>query len=174
MHLIIVKFSTILLATHCNQEIHILHFGDFLELFVIFIFSVPLGSPVIRILLVDLLICPLILWPIFYISLFLHYFLGDISIISYFLFHFCYHVSIGLSQNFLQFENKTKRHNFHFHKECYWTMYSPFCFTTFCHFPGNFHNSIFPKFFIFLSKELFQVPFTVFQRIKIFSVKKIL
>ncbi|XP_057399754.1 meiosis expressed gene 1 protein homolog isoform X2 [Balaenoptera acutorostrata] len=36
------------------------------------------------------------------------------------------------------------------------------------------HNSIFLKLFIFLSKELFQVPFTVFQGIDIFSIKRIL
>ena len=36
------------------------------------------------------------------------------------------------------------------------------------------HNSIFLKLFIFLSKELFQVPFTVFQGIEIFSIKGIL
>ena len=32
-------------------------------------------------------------------------------------------------------------------------------------------NSIFPKFFSFLSKELFQVPFTVLQGIEIFSIE---
>ena len=32
----------------------------------------------------------------------------------------------------------------------------------------QFHNSIFPKLFIFLSKEVFQVPFTVFQGMEIF------
>ena len=36
------------------------------------------------------------------------------------------------------------------------------------------HNSIFPKLFIFLSKELFHVPFTVFQGTEIFSIKRIL
>ena len=36
------------------------------------------------------------------------------------------------------------------------------------------HNSIFPKHFIFLSKELFQVPFTIFQEVEIFSIKRIL
>ena len=30
------------------------------------------------------------------------------------------------------------RHIFHFHQELYWTTYSPFRSTTFCHFPGNF------------------------------------
>ncbi|KAM9088983.1 ubiquitin-like modifier-activating enzyme 5 isoform 5-T5 [Megaptera novaeangliae] len=36
------------------------------------------------------------------------------------------------------------------------------------------HNSIFPKLFIFLRKELFQVPSTVFQGIEIFSITRIL
>ena len=36
------------------------------------------------------------------------------------------------------------------------------------------HNSIFPKLFIFLSKELFQVSFTVFQGTDFFSTKRIL
>ena len=34
------------------------------------------------------------------------------------------------------------------------------------------HNSIFPKLFTFLSKELVQVPFTVFQGFEIFSTKR--
>ena len=34
------------------------------------------------------------------------------------------------------------------------------------------HNSVFPKLFIFLSKELFQVPFIVFQGIEIVSIKE--
>ena len=33
------------------------------------------------------------------------------------------------------------------------------------------HDSIFPKLLIFLSKQLFHVPFTVFQRIEIFFIK---
>ena len=70
--------------------------------------------------------------------------------------------NIGLAKRFLQFLGKNKRHIFYFHQELYWTMYSPFGSTTFWHFSDNFLNSIFPKLFIFLSKELFQVPFTVF------------
>ena len=35
------------------------------------------------------------------------------------------------------------------------------------------HNSIFPKLSIFLSKELFQVPFTVFQGMETFSIKRL-
>ena len=40
-----------------------------------------------------------------------------------------------------------------------------FCSTTFCHFFRQWWNSILPKLFTSLSKELFQVPFTVFQGI---------
>ena len=68
--------------------------------------------------------------------------------------------STGLAKTFLVFLSKNKRYIFHFHQEPHWTIYSPFCFTTFCHFFKQLHNSIFPKHFIFLSKELFQVLFT--------------
>ena len=34
------------------------------------------------------------------------------------------------------------------------------------------HNSIFPKLFIFLSKELLQVPFTVLRGMEIFSLRE--
>jgi len=82
-------------------------------------------------------------------------------------------VNTGLAKKFLLFLSKNKRHMFHFHQELYWTRYSPFCSTTICHFSGNF---IIPSFqyFIFLSKELFQMLFTVFQGIEIFSIKKML
>ena len=46
--------------------------------------------------------------------------------------------SIGLPKKCLRFLSKNKRHIFHFHQELYWTTYSPFCSTTFCHFSGNF------------------------------------
>ena len=36
-------------------------------------------------------------------------------------------------------------------------------------FSRQLHNSIFPKLFIFLNKELFQLPFTIFQDIESFS-----
>ena len=40
-------------------------------------------------------------------------------------------------------------------------------------FSRQLHNSVFPKLFIFLRKELFQVPFTVFQGIEIISINRI-
>ena len=45
---------------------------------------------------------------------------------------------------------------------------SPLCFTIFCYFSRQLHNSIVPKLFIFLSKELFWVPFTVLHGIEFF------
>ena len=63
------------------------------------------------------------------------------------------HLYIGLPKKFLQFLSKTTRQIFHFHQELYWTIYSPFWSTTFCHFLGNFIILIFPKLFIFLKKN---------------------
>ena len=59
------------------------------------------------------------------------------------------------------------------HQELHWTTYSLFFFsTTFCHFPGNCTIPSFQNFFIFLSKELFQVPFTLFQGIEFFPLRE--
>ena len=46
--------------------------------------------------------------------------------------------SIEGTKNFLWFLGENRRHIFHFHQGLYWTIYSPFCSTTFCHFSGNF------------------------------------
>ena len=35
------------------------------------------------------------------------------------------------------FLSQNERHIFQFHQELYWTVYSSFCSTTFCHFSGN-------------------------------------
>ena len=69
------------------------------------------------------------------------------------------HIKTVLAKKFLWFLSlKTKRHIFHFHRECYWTTYSPFCSTTSCHFPGNVTISSQNRFF--LGKEPFQVTFS--------------
>ena len=47
-------------------------------------------------------------------------------------------ISTGLAKKFLRFLSKNRRPIFHFHQKLYWTTYSPFCSTTFCHFSGNF------------------------------------
>ena len=44
---------------------------------------------------------------------------------------------LGWPKSFFGFYIKI-RHIFHFYQELYWTTYSPFCFTTFCHFSCNF------------------------------------
>ena len=68
------------------------------------------------------------------------------------------HMKYSVGQNFLLFfKVKLKRHSFHFLWELYWTMHK-----------SQLHNIIFSKLFIFLSKELFQVPFIDFQGIDIF------
>ena len=51
-------------------------------------------------------------------------------------------------------------------------MYLLFCFTTFCHFSGNFVIPSFQNVFLFLSKELSQLLFIVFQGIEIFPLRK--
>ena len=51
-------------------------------------------------------------------------------------------------------------------------MYLLFCFTTFCHFSGNFIIASFQTFFVFLSKELSQLLCIVFQGIEIFPLRK--
>ena len=45
---------------------------------------------------------------------------------------------LGGPKSSFGFSVKKKDTFFHFHQEVYWTMYSPFCSTTFCHFSGNF------------------------------------
>ena len=49
-----------------------------------------------------------------------------------------------------------------------------FCSATFCHFFRQLHNSIFPKHFIFLSKEPFHVCFRVFKGIENFTIERTL
>ena len=79
----------------------------------------------------------------------------------------------GLAKKFLRFLSKNKRHF-----SCSPRTLLNNVFTILFHYLLPFfrqlHNSIFPKLFIFLSKELFQVPFTVFQGNEIFPIKRIL
>ena len=82
--------------------------------------------------------------------------------------------SIELAKEFLCFFKWKKIHIFfHFHQELYWTTHSLYCSSTFCHFSCNFIIPL--QYFIFLSKELFLVSFTVFQEIDLFffSIKRI-
>ena len=69
-----------------------------------------------------------------------------------------------LAKKFLWFLSKNKRYTFHFHLKTEGTLLNN-VFTILLYYLLPFfrqlHNSTFPKLFIFLSKELFQVPFTV-------------
>ena len=49
-----------------------------------------------------------------------------------------WYVILGWPKCALGFQVKIKDNIFHFHQELYWTTYSPFCSTTFCHFSDNF------------------------------------
>ena len=66
------------------------------------------------------------------------------------------------------FKQNYQTNFFHFHQELYWTMYSPFWSTTFCHFGGNVIILSFQNFLSFWEKKLFLVSFTVFQGIELF------
>ena len=71
------------------------------------------------------------------------------------------------------FLSKNKRH-FSFSPRTLLNNIFTLLFHYFLPFFRQLHNFIFPKLFIFFSKELFQVPFTVFQGIETFSIKRIL
>ena len=76
-------------------------------------------------------------------------------------------INIGLSKKFFLFLNKNKSQIFHFQQELHWTIYLLFC-SNLLPFFRQLHNSVFPKHFIFLHKELFQMPFTVFEGVEFF------
>ena len=70
---------------------------------------------------------------------------------------------------------KIKDTFFYFHQELYRTVYSLFCSTTFCHFPGNF---IIPfsqnLLFYFLAKNCSKAFYNLPEKENIFSIKRIL
>ena len=74
---------------------------------------------------------------------------------------------MGLAKKFLQFLNKNKIH-FSLSPRTLLNNVFSVLFHYLLPFFRQLHNSIFPKLFIFLSKELLQVPFTVFQGIEAF------
>ena len=73
-------------------------------------------------------------------------------------------ILLGWSKISFGFQVKIKDTFFIFTKN----FYSSFCSTILCHFSGNFIILSSQNFFIFLHKELFQVPFAVFHGIEIF------
>ena len=80
--------------------------------------------------------------------------------------------SIGLAKRFLWFLSKNKRHIFHFHQELYWTTYSPFCSTTFCHFSGNFIIPYSQNFLSFWAKNCFRCLLQSYRELKIFPLRE--
>ena len=80
--------------------------------------------------------------------------------------------SIGLAKKFLRFLSKNKRHIFHFHQELYWTMYSPFCATTFCHFLGNFIIPSSQNFLSFWTKNCSRCLLQSSRELKFFPLKE--
>ena len=89
---------------------------------------------------------------------------------------------LGWPKRSFSFLGKNKRHIFHFHQELSFLFFFFFtenfiqqCIPCFVPLPSaiffrQLHKSIFPKLCIFLSKQLFQVPYTVFQGIESFSI----
>ena len=84
-------------------------------------------------------------------------------------FRYIYDLCIGLAKKCLWLLSKNKRH-FSFSPRT--LLNDVFILLFLLPFFRQLHNSIFLKNLIFLSKELFQVPFTVFQGIEIFSIKR--
>ena len=79
---------------------------------------------------------------------------------------------IGLSKMFLWFLSQNT--HFSFLPRTFLNNVFTVLSTTCCHFSGNFIIPSSPKFFIFFSKELFEVSFIVFQGNEIFFTKSIL
>ena len=72
----------------------------------------------------------------------------------------------------LIFLSKNKRYTFHFHQELYRTVYLLFCSTTFCCFFQATSQFRLPKIVYLLEQKTVSGVFTVFQRIKIFSLRE--
>ena len=78
---------------------------------------------------------------------------------------------IRLAKKLLRCLSKSKR-QFSFSPRTLLNCVFVVLFHYFLPFPRQLHNSIFPKLVSFLSKELFRVPFTVFQGIEIFPLRE--
>ena len=82
------------------------------------------------------------------------------------------HIHTGLAKKFLQFLSKNKSRIFHFHQELYWTMYSPFCSTTFCHFSGNFIIPSSQNFLSFWAKNCSRCLLQSSKELKFFPLRE--
>ena len=79
---------------------------------------------------------------------------------------------LGWPRSAFGFLNKNKRHISHFHQDLYWTMYSPFCPTTFCHFSGNFIIPSSPNFLSFWAKNCSRCLLQSFRELKFFLLRE--
>ena len=73
---------------------------------------------------------------------------------------------------FLRVLSKNKRHIFHFHQELYWTTYSLFCSTTFCHFSGNFIIPSSQNFLSFWAKNCSRCLLQSSRELKCFPIRE--
>ena len=80
---------------------------------------------------------------------------------------------MGWPKSSFEFLSKNRRHVFSFLPRTWLNNLVTILFYYPLPFFRQPHNSVFPKLFIFLSKELFQVPFTVFQGMGIISTNRI-
>ena len=68
--------------------------------------------------------------------------------------------------------SKNKRHNFHFYRELYWTTFSPFRSTTFCHFSGTFIISSSQNFLPFWAKNCSRCLLQSSRELKFFPLRE--
>ena len=80
---------------------------------------------------------------------------------------------LGWPKSSFEFLSKNRRHIFSFSPRTWLNNVATILFYYPLPFFRQLHNSVFPELFIFLSKELFQAPFTVFQEIEIISINRI-
>ena len=81
----------------------------------------------------------------------------------------------GIKPSPLHWERRPPRKSpfFHFHQGLYWTTYSPFCPTTFCHFSGNLIIPSFQNFFYqFKQKTIPGILFQSSRKWKIFPLRE--
>ena len=84
----------------------------------------------------------------------------------------CPFLPLGWPKSSFSFLCKNKRHIFHFHQELYWTIYLPFCSTTFCHFSGNFKIPSSQYFLFFWAKNCSKCLLQSSRELKFFPLRE--
>ena len=77
-----------------------------------------------------------------------------------------------IDQKFFWFLSKNKRHIFSFSQRIYWTMYSPFCSTVFCHFSENFKIPSSQNVLSFWAKNCFKYLLQSSRKLKLFPLRE--